>query len=110
MESLKQKTESTDTDQQKSSLGNASFSPSESVLHTLGKDSSQELHDKFMHCTFKPAAKRDSGMYQPQENPRNRLRKQQSKLVAVAECPQFLLSGIVKALEQKCSNLATVLL
>lgn len=58
MESLKQKTENTDRDQQKSSLGNASSSTSESVVHTLGKDSFQELHVKLMHYTFKSAAMR----------------------------------------------------
>lgn len=58
MESLKQKTENTEKDKQKSSLGNASSNPSESVLHTLGKDFFQELHDKLMHYTFKSAAKR----------------------------------------------------
>lgn len=81
MESLKQKTESTDTDQQKSSLGNASFSPSESVLHTLGKDSSQELHDKFMHCTFKPAAKRAFRYV-----PASRKSKEQAKKTAEQAC------------------------
>lgn len=58
MESLKQKTENTDRDQKKSSLGKAGSNPSESVVHTLGKDSSQELHDKLMHYTFKSAAMR----------------------------------------------------
>lgn len=58
MEPLKKTTENADRDQQKSSLGNASSSPSASVLHTLGKDSFQELHDKLMHYTFKSATKR----------------------------------------------------
>lgn len=50
--SLKQKTGKSGRNQQKSSLENASSSPSESVLHTLGKDTAQELHDKLIHYTL----------------------------------------------------------
>lgn len=67
MESLKQKTENIDRDQQKSSLGNASSSPSGSVLHTLGKASSQELYDKLMHYISNLLQREHSGKYQPQE-------------------------------------------
>lgn len=51
MWSLKQKTENSDRNQHKSSLENANSSPSESVFHTLGKNTTQELHDELILCT-----------------------------------------------------------
>jgi len=52
MGSLKRKTENSDRNQQKSSLENASSSPSESVLRTLGKDIAQESHHELTHYTL----------------------------------------------------------
>lgn len=52
MGSLKQKTENSDRNQQKSSLENASSHPNKSRLCTLGKDTAQELHDELIHYTL----------------------------------------------------------
>lgn len=52
MWSLNQKTENSDRNQHKSSLENANSSPSESVFHTLGKDTTQELHNELILCTI----------------------------------------------------------
>lgn len=50
-------------------------------VQVKGKDSSQELHDKFMHCTFKPAAKRAFRYV-----PASRKSKEQAKKTAEQAC------------------------
>lgn len=52
MGSMKQKTENSHRNQQKYSLENASSSPSESALCTLGKYTALESHDELIHYTL----------------------------------------------------------